>query len=318
MTHPNCRSSEDFHRPVMLDEVTGFLITRPDGVYFDLTCGGGGHLRGLSEHLSPEAQLIGLDRDPEALEAARENLKSIRQKLSLIKNTFARLDDVLSDLGLTQVDGFLFDLGVSSHQIDTSERGFSFMIDGPLDMRMGAGSARSAAEIVNNWSEKELAALFKNYGEEKRAVPAARAIVAARQKERLSSTGQLRKVLEPVLSGKHLNASLARIFQAIRIEVNDELGQLGTALELAVEHLIPGGRVVVISYHSLEDRLVKRYFAAEAKGCVCPPKTPMCVCGRKPSLEILTRKVVVPSEAETEENPRAMSAKLRAARKLVY
>lgn len=318
MTHPNGRSSEDFHRPVMLDEVTGFLITRPDGVYFDLTCGGGGHLRGLSEHLSPEAQLIGLDRDPEALEAARENLKSIRQKLTLINNTFARLDDVLSDLGLTQVDGFLFDLGVSSHQIDTSERGFSFMIDGPLDMRMGAGSARSAAEIVNNWSEKELAALFKNYGEEKRAVPAARAIVAARQKERLSSTGQLRKVLEPVLSGKHLNASLARIFQAIRIEVNDELGQLGTALELAVEHLIPGGRVVVISYHSLEDRLVKRYFAAEAKGCVCPPKTPMCVCGRKPSLEILTRKVVVPSEVEAEENPRATSAKLRAARKLVY
>ncbi len=318
MTHPNGRSSEDFHRPVMLDEVTGFLITRPDGVYFDLTCGGGGHLRGLSEHLSSGAQLIGLDRDPEALEAARENLKSIRQKLTLINNTFARLDDVLSDLGLTQVDGFFFDLGVSSHQIDTSERGFSFMIDGPLDMRMGAGSARSAAEIVNNWSEKELAALFKNYGEEKRAVPAARVIVAARQKERLSSTGQLRKVLEPVLSGKHLNASLARIFQAIRIEVNDELGQLATALELAVKHLIPGGRVVVISYHSLEDRLVKRYFAAEAKGCVCPPKTPMCVCGRKPSLEILTRKVVVPSEAEAEENPRATSAKLRAARKLVY
>lgn len=317
MTHPNGRSSEGFHHPVMLGEVIEYLITRSDGVYFDLTCGGGGHLLGLARHLSQDASLIGLDRDPQAIEAARENLKSIKQKIILVNNTFTRLDDVISDAGLTQVDGFLFDLGVSSHQIDTPDRGFSFMADGPLDMRMGVGAARSAAEIVNNWSEKELAALFRNYGEEKRAVPAARAIVAARQKERLTTTGQLRRILQPVLSGKHLNASLARIFQAVRIEVNDELGQLETALALTVEHLIPGGRVVVISYHSLEDRLVKRYFATEAKGCICPPKTPMCVCGRKPSLEILTRKVVVPSESEANENPRSTSAKLRAAQKLV-
>lgn len=316
MTHPNGRSSAPFHRPVMLDEVVSYLITSRDGVYFDLTCGGGGHLLGLSGQLSGKARLIGLDRDPEAIEATRENLKSIKQKITLINNTFTRLDDVLSDLGLTRVDGFLFDLGISSHQIDAPGRGFSFMVDGPLDMRMGIGSARSAAEIINNWSEKELAALFRNYGEEKRAVPAARAIVAARQKERLTTTGQLRRILEPVLSGKHLNASLARIFQAIRIEVNDELGQLGRALALTVEYLVPGGRVVVISYHSLEDRLVKRYFAAEARGCVCPPKTPICVCGKKPSLEILTRKVVVPTEAEADENPRATSAKLRAAQKL--
>ncbi len=316
MTHQNGRSSEPFHRPVMLDEVISYLITCRDGVYFDLTCGGGGHLLGLSKHLDAQAELIGLDRDPEAIETARENLKSIKQNFKLINNIFARLDDVISDLGLTQADGFLFDLGVSSHQIDTPDRGFSFMSDGPLDMRMGTGAARTAAEIVNNYSEKELTALFKNYGEEKRAARAARAIANAREKNRLTTTGQLRKILEPVLAGRHLNASLARIFQAIRIEVNDELDQLKTALESAVEHLIPGGRVVVISYHSLEDRLVKRYFAAEAKGCICPPKTPMCVCGRKPSLKVLTRKVVVPSETEATQNPRSTSAKLRAAEKL--
>jgi len=316
LTHLNGRSSAPFHRPVMLDEVCRYLVTRRDGVYFDLTCGGGGHLLGLAKHLDLEAKLIGLDRDPEAIETARENLKSIKQNFKLINNIFARLDDVISDLGLTQADGFLFDLGVSSHQIDTPERGFSFMSDGPLDMKMGTGAGRTAAEIINNYSEKELTALFKNYGEEKRATRAARAIANAREKNRLTTTGQLRKILEPVLVGKHLNASLARIFQALRIEVNDELGQLKTALESAVEHLVPGGRVVVISYHSLEDRIVKRYFAAEAKGCICPPKTPICVCGKKPSLKVLTRKVIVPSETEATENPRSTSAKLRAAEKL--
>ena len=292
-----------------------FLITRGDGCYLDLTCGGGGHLKYLSGILSREAMLIGIDRDPEAIAAAREKLGRPQQNLKFINSTFGRLSEVMEELGIKQVDGILFDLGVSSHQIDSPRRGFSFMHDGPLDMRMG-DDVLNAETVVNTYSEKELALIFRKYGEERAASRAARVICRARQEKRIDSTERLREVLSPVLPPGSRNASLARLFQAIRIEVNRELEQLEKVLPLSLEYLAVGGRLVVISYHSLEDRLVKRFLAEKAKGCVCPKEFPVCVCGRKPEVKVLTKKVVKPSDEEIKNNSRARSARMRAAEKI--
>ncbi|HDL04801.1 MAG TPA: 16S rRNA (cytosine(1402)-N(4))-methyltransferase RsmH [candidate division Zixibacteria bacterium] len=292
-----------------------FLITRGDGCYLDLTCGGGGHLKYLSGILSREAMLIGIDRDPEAIAAAREKLGRPQQNLKFINSTFGRLSEVMEELGIKQVDGILFDLGVSSHQIDSPRRGFSFMHDGPLDMRMG-DDVLNAETVVNTYSEKELALIFRKYGEERAASRAARVICRARQEKRIDSTERLREVLSPVLPPGSRNASLARLFQAIRIEVNRELEQLEKVLPLSLEYLAIGGRLVVISYHSLEDRMVKRFLAEKAKGCVCPKEFPVCVCGRKPEVKVLTKKVVKPSDEEIKNNSRARSARMRAAEKI--
>jgi len=292
-----------------------FLITRGDGCYLDLTCGGGGHLKYLSGILSREAMLIGIDRDPEAIAAAREKLGRPQQNLKFINSTFGRLSEVMEELGIKQVDGILFDLGVSSHQIDSPRRGFSFMHDGPLDMRMG-DDVLNAETVVNTYSEKELALIFRKYGEERAASRAARVICRARQEKRIDSTERLREVLSPVLPPGSRNASLARLFQAIRIEVNRELEQLEKVLPLSLEYLAVGGRLVVISYHSLEDRMVKRFLAEKAKGCVCPKEFPVCVCGRKPEVKVLTKKVVKPSDEEIKNNSRARSARMRAAEKI--
>ncbi len=292
-----------------------FLITRGDGCYLDLTCGGGGHLKYLSGILSREAILIGIDRDPEAIAAAREKLGRPQQNLKFINSTFGRLSEVMEELGIKQVDGILFDLGVSSHQIDSPRRGFSFMHDGPLDMRMG-DDVLNAETVVNTYSEKELALIFRKYGEERAASRAARVICRARQEKRIDSTERLREVLSPVLPPGSRNASLARLFQAIRIEVNRELEQLEKVLPLSLEYLAIGGRLVVISYHSLEDRMVKRFLAEKAKGCVCPKEFPVCVCGRKPEVKVLTKKVVKPSDEEIKNNSRARSARMRAAEKI--
>lgn len=292
-----------------------FLITRGDGCYLDLTCGGGGHLKYLSGILSREAMLIGIDRDPEAIAAAREKLGRPQQNLKFINSTFGRLSEVMEELGIKQVDGILFDLGVSSHQIDSPRRGFSFIHDGPLDMRMG-DDVLNAETVVNTYSEKELALIFRKYGEERAASRAARVICRARQEKRIDSTERLREVLSPVLPPGSRNASLARLFQAIRIEVNRELEQLEKVLPLSLEYLAVGGRLVVISYHSLEDRMVKRFLAEKAKGCVCPKEFPVCVCGRKPEVKVLTKKVVKPSDEEIKNNSRARSARMRAAEKI--
>jgi len=292
-----------------------FLITRGDGCYLDLTCGGGGHLKYLSGILSREAMLIGIDRDPEAIAAAREKLGRPQQNLKFINSTFGRLSEVMEELGINQADGILFDLGVSSHQIDSPRRGFSFMHDGPLDMRMG-DDVLNAETVVNTYSEKELAVIFRKYGEERAASRAARVICRARQEKRIDSTERLREVLSPVLPPGSRNASLARLFQAIRIEVNRELEQLEKVLPLSLEYLAIGGRLVVISYHSLEDRMVKRFLAEKAKGCVCPKEFPVCVCGRKPEVKVLTKKVVKPSDEEIKNNSRARSARMRAAEKI--
>ncbi len=311
------RANERYHhRPVLAEETVRQLVTRRDGVYLDLTCGGGGHLKQISEALSAGAVLVGVDRDPDAVAATREYLKSVPQTLTVVQDNFGRLDEVMETLGLNRVDGVFLDLGISSFQIDTAARGFSFMQDGPLDMRMDKSGPLMAEQVINEYPVEELVSLFRKYGEEKRSYQAARAIGRAREESRIETTGQLRQTLEPVLSPRNLNASLARIFQALRIVVNAELQQLEEVLPKAVDYLEVGGHLVVISYHSLEDRIVKHFIADRVKGCICPPEFPVCVCGIKPSLKALTRHPVKPSEEEIMSNSRAKSARLRAAEKI--
>jgi 16S rRNA (cytosine1402-N4)-methyltransferase len=226
------------------------------------------------------------------------------------------LEQVAEVLQGEAVDGFLIDLGASSHQFDSAQRGFSFMHDGPLDMRMGAECRLTAEELINSYSRQELAAVFRKFGELRQSAAAAKAICAAREKERIDSTGKLRRVLTTVFSGKDVNSLLARAYQAIRIEINGELEQLLNVLPGALDYLSPGGRLVVISYHSLEDRIVKRSFNQWARGCICPPGLPACVCGKKPSIRLLTKKAVKASPEEIKNNSRARSARLRAAEKI--
>ncbi|MEW6015827.1 MAG: 16S rRNA (cytosine(1402)-N(4))-methyltransferase RsmH [Candidatus Zixiibacteriota bacterium] len=308
--------NEFFHRPVLADEAVNLLLTRPDGIYVDLTCGGGGHLRLLAERLQPSAVILGIDRDPEALLAARENLKSLSLKIELKNSTFGRLDELLAMVGIKEVDGILIDLGLSSHQIDTAGRGFSFMKDGPLDMRMDSRANLTAAGVVNEYSEARLANIFREYGEERRAARLARVVHEARARQKIMTTLQLVAILKPHLPPRDMNASLARLFQALRIEVNRELEELETVLPKMLRALRSGGRAVVISYHSLEDRRVKRFFAQESRDCLCPPRIPVCVCGHKATVRLLTRKAVKPSSEEISVNRRAQSARLRAVEKL--
>ncbi len=316
MTSTARKKSNSFHDPVMVDEVAKFLITRRDGLYIDLTLGGGGHLKHISKILSNRAVLVGVDRDPEAVAFSEKILKGLPQKIKIINSNFDRLETVMEEIGSRTIDGALIDQGLSSHQVDSPHRGFSYMHDGPLDMRMGPDCEMTAEDIINDYSKERLTLLFRKYGEEKRARQAASAICTYRQKERISTTNQLRKVLEPVLSPKYMSASLARTFQAVRIEVNQELSKLEKVLPQALSFLCSGGHLVVISYHSLEDRIVKRFFSSEAKGCICPDEFPVCVCGRKPSVKLLTRRVVKPSGDEMKKNSRARSAKLRAVEKI--
>ncbi|UCD93632.1 MAG: 16S rRNA (cytosine(1402)-N(4))-methyltransferase RsmH [Candidatus Zixiibacteriota bacterium] len=305
-----------FHKPVLVEQSARFLITRLDGVYVDMTCGGGGHLEHFTRLLARAALLVGIDRDPEAVYVARETLGQAPQKIEIVNSSFDRIDEIMRGLGIATADGFLFDLGLSSRQIDSPERGFSFMHDGPLDMRMDRKSDLTAEKVVNDYSEKELAAIFTEYGEERRARQAARAVCVRRKDARITTTGMLTATVAPVLSPRYRNASLARLFQALRIEVNGELDQLREALPRVLERLAVGGRAVVISYHSLEDRIVKRFLSAEARGCTCPKDIPVCVCGGKPTVRVLTKRVVKPSPDEVKENVRARSARLRAAEKI--
>nr|MBN2277527.1 16S rRNA (cytosine(1402)-N(4))-methyltransferase RsmH [candidate division Zixibacteria bacterium] len=306
-----------FHRPVLVEETAHYLVTRHGGIYLDMTCGGGGHLKHISGILAGGATLIGIDRDPEAIVATRENLHSVPQSKFFINSSFARVEEVLVNLKISAVDGILFDLGISSYQIDEGRRGFAFMQDGPLDMRMGVDSDITAEDIVNRYSESELTRIFRDYGEERRSAAVARAICRERQIQSITTTGRLRNILERVFPPLHFNASLARIFQAIRIEVNRELEQLRQVLPLSFNLLKTGGRLVVISYHSLEDRIVKRFMTEKARGCICPPRVPVCTCGHQPEVRLLTKKVIKPSPNEIANNSRARSARLRAIEKIV-
>jgi 16S rRNA (cytosine1402-N4)-methyltransferase len=306
-----------YHVPVMLEEVLSLLAVTPGGTYLDCTLGGGGHARAVLDALGPSGRLVGLDRDADALAAA--GYLAPDPRVSLAAGGYDHLDQVLRELGIGAVDGVLFDLGVSSHQLDEPGRGFSYHADGPLDMRMDQGGELTAARLLASASEEELAHILWTYGEERFSRRIAAAVVRAREREPLTTTGRLVEVIRGALpagvglAGPH---PARRTFQALRIAVNDELGRLPRGLAAAVAALAPGGRVVVIAYHSLEDRIVKQYFARLARSCVCPPGLPVCRCGHRPSLRLVTKKPVTPGFREVQMNPRSRAAKLRAAEKL--
>ena len=304
------------HVSVLLKECIDWLVTDKDGIYVDCTLGGAGHSSEIAKRLSDKGRLIGIDQDDDALTAASERLKDARCKVDIVKSNFKDLTDVLRRLEIKEVTGILFDLGVSSYQLDTPERGFSYMHEGPLDMRMNQDATLTADMVVNTYSEAELTGLIWRYGEERWAKRIAQFIVEERQKKPLHTTGELVEIIKKAIpkgarkDGPH---PAKRTFQALRIEVNDELNILDQVMEDAVDALKPGGRIGVITFQSLEDRIVKQKLAQLAKGCICPPHMP-CVCGRQPLIG--KPGSLVPSEEEVQMNPRARSARLRFAEKL--
>ena len=304
-----------FHVPIMVQEVLQGLVVDPGGIYLDATAGGGGHSRAILQALNPEGYLIAVDRDMEAVAAARQALADYAGRFEVVHGSFAELPQLLAAREVQGVQGVLFDLGVSSHQVDEASRGFSYQEDGPLDMRMDPGREISAAELVARATEGELAQLIKQYGEERRARQIARSICRVRQRQGLETTADLRKAVEATRP-RHLPKTLARVFQAFRIAVNDELEQLEKGLEAVSEILVPGGRAAVIAYHSLEDRLVKTRFAELVRGCICPPDLPVCACGRKPRFRSVLRKAQRASPDEVRINRRARSAILRVCEKI--
>ena len=305
--------SEFHHVSVLLDECIEGLNIKPDGIYVDGTLGGAGHSYHIAERLTT-GRLIGIDRDPVALKAAGERLSPFADRVTLVHSNFCRMGQVLQELGISGVDGILLDLGVSSPQLDDGSRGFSYMTDAPLDMRMDNGDALSADTVVNTWSYEELKRILYDYGEERYAPAIAAAIVRKREVSPIRTTLELVDVIRSAMPPAALREKqhpAKRTFQAIRIAVNDELNSVSKAMDAAIPCLNPGGRLAVITFHSLEDRIVKNAMAAAAKGCICPPEFPVCVCGRTPQVTVLTRKPIVSGEEELERNPRARSAKLR-------
>jgi 16S rRNA (cytosine1402-N4)-methyltransferase len=305
-----------YHTPVLLKEVVSQMQPRSGGLYVDATLGGGGHATELLRASSPDGRLIGLDWDAEALAEVERRLGDLRGRATLVRANFAELEDVLMDLGVTSVDGVLFDLGISSRHVDEASRGFSFQREGQLDMRMDARTEVSASDLLNAASEAQLAAIFLRYGEERRARAIARAVVRTRERQPLVTTTDLVRVVEQVLGPKRGPTHPAtRVFQALRIYINRELENLERGLETAVRRLKSGGRVVVIAYHSLEDRIVKHYFQRLSSACICPPGLPVCACGRQDELRVITKRPVGPSPEELAANPRSRSAKMRVAEK---
>lgn len=309
----------DFHHvSVLLNETLDGLAIKPDGTYVDCTLGGGGHSHAIGERLSTEGMIVGLDQDVAALEAASKRLEDLSCQVKVIKTNFSNLKQALQDAGIHEVDGFVFDLGVSSHQLDTAERGFSYMQDGPLDMRMNQSGALTAETIVNTYSSEELYRIIWDYGEERWAKRIVQFILEAREEEPITSTSQLVDIIKRAIPAKARQDGphpAKRTFQALRIEVNQELQILHDAFVDAVSMLKPKGRIAVITFHSLEDRITKQTFKELAQGCTCPPSLPMCVCHHVPTVKA-KNKAVEPSQREVEENPRARSAKLRVAVKL--
>ena len=305
------------HVSVLLEECVTGLNIRPEGIYVDGTLGGAGHSCRIAERLTT-GRLIGIDRDPVALKAAGERLAPYGDRVTLVHSNFCRMASVLEGLGISGVDGILLDLGVSSPQLDDGQRGFSYMADAPLDMRMDGGDALTADTVVNTWSYEELKKILYEYGEERYAPAIASAIVRRRETAPIRTTLELVDVIRSAMPPAALREKqhpAKRSFQAIRIAVNDELNSVAKAMEAAIPLLNSGGRLAVITFHSLEDRIVKNAMAAAAKGCICPPEFPVCVCGRKPQVDILTRKPIVSAPQELERNPRARSAKLRICQK---
>ena len=308
------------HRPVLLDECIEGLNIRPDGIYLDGTLGRAGHSREIAKRLTT-GRLICVDRDDAALEAAQTRLADYMDRVTLVHSNFDKVSDILDDLGLKGIDGMLFDLGVSSPQLDDGSRGFSYMADAPLDMRMDRSEGLTAADVVNGYDQNELRRILLQYGEERYAPLIAAAIVRRRAEKPIETTLELVDVIKSAMPGKALREKqhpAKRSFQAIRIAVNDALASVERMIRGAVPKLNKGGRLAVITFHSLEDRIVKVGMADFAKGCTCPPDFPVCVCGKTPDVKLVSRKPIIPTEQEVEENPRARSAKLREAEKLQY
>ena len=310
--------SEFTHRPVLLDECIEALNIRPEGIYLDGTLGRAGHSREIAKRLTG-GRLICVDRDDAALEAAQERLAPWMDKVTLVHSNFDRVDEILDQLGIPGADGMLFDLGVSSPQLDDGARGFSYMADAPLDMRMDRDEGLTAADVVNTWSQEELKRILFQYGEERYAPQIAAAIVRRREERPIATTLELVEIIKGAMPARALKEKqhpAKRSFQAIRIAVNDELGSVERMIDRAVPRLNKGGRLAVITFHSLEDRIVKTGLADFARGCTCPPDFPVCVCGKTPDVKLVNKKPILPSQQELEENPRSRSAKLRVAEKL--
>ena len=306
------------HVSVLLAECIENLNIRPDGVYVDGTLGLGGHSYEIASRLR-EGRLIGIDRDPSAIERAGKRLEPFRDRITLVHGNFGDVAQILDELGIQGVDGMLFDLGVSSPQLDEAERGFSYMLEAPLDMRMDSTAALSAYEVVNTWSEERLNRILWDYGEERYARRITAAILAAREKAPIQSTAELVEIIRgamPAAALREKQHPAKRSFQAIRIAVNDELGEVERMMETAPDKLNPGGRLCVISFHSLEDRIVKTGIARRENGCTCPREAPVCTCGFVRTLRSVSRKPILPSEEEIERNPRSRSAKLRVAERV--
>ena len=307
------------HYSVLLQECIDGLDIKPDGVYVDLTTGGAGHSYEIVKRLTNGGKHIAIDRDDDALMAAKQRLKEFSDRVIFVKDNFRNVGSVLDELGIKEVDGVIADLGVSSYQLDTAERGFSYNNDGYLDMRMNKSDALTAYEVVNTYSKEKLKQIIYDYGEERYAPRIASFIEEARSVKPIETTSELSDIIKSAIpqkariDGPHPSK---RTFQAIRIEVNGELDAIEPAITSATERLKVGGRLAVISFHSLEDRIVKKTMASLVKGCTCPPDFPICMCGKKPLLKLVSRKPILPSERELEENPRSRSAKLRVAERL--
>ena len=310
--------NEFHHVSVLLEECIQGLAIKPEGIYVDGTLGGAGHSSRIAALLTT-GRLVGIDRDPVALKAAGERLAPYKDRVSLVHANFCELDSALDRLGIGGVDGILLDLGVSSPQLDDGERGFSYMVDAPLDMRMNSEDSTDARAIVNTWSYEELKRILYDYGEERYAPQIASAICRRRETAPIETTLELVDIIRSAMPASALREKQSpakRSFQAIRIAVNDELNSVSKVMQAAIPRLNPGGRLAVITFHSLEDRIVKNAMAAAAKGCTCPPNFPVCVCGKKPQVKLITRKPIISADAELERNPRARSAKLRICEKL--
>ncbi len=315
---PADRSGQVEHLPVLLREAVDLLAPGSGGVYLDGTLGAGGHAEEILKRSAPDGVLVGLDQDREAVDRCAARLAPYGARAVLRQGNFRSAAGVLADLGYDAVDGALLDLGVSSFHLRTPERGFSFMLEGPLDMRMDRSRPQTAADLISTLSRQELAKLLREYGEEPRAGAIARAVEKAKARGPITTTTQLAGIISSVFppsSPRRIHPA-TKTFQALRIAVNDELGALRDGIDGLLRVLKPGGRIAVISFHSLEDRIVKQTFAAAAKGCICPPRLPVCGCGRRPGVTVVTKRSVVPAAGELERNPAARSARLRAAQKV--
>lgn len=309
------------HKSVLLDETIDSLNIKPDGIYVDGTLGGGGHSLEICKRLSEKGRLIGIDQDLDAIAAATERLKDYKDRVTIVHSNYQDIDAVLKNCSVSGVDGIVLDLGVSSYQLDNVERGFTYREDTPLDMRMNQESTMTAKDIVNEYSEMDLYHVIRDYGEDSFAKNIAKHIVKARQEQVIETTGQLNEIIKAAIPAKVRQGQghpSKKTFQAIRIELNHELDVLENSLDTMISWLNPDGRLSVITFHSLEDRIVKTIFKRNMNPCTCPPEFPVCVCGKKPTGKVITRKPIVPSEQELAENSRAKSSKLRVFEKQMY